>query len=31
MLPGSFRISVAQDKMTFALGEQVHQLLQWKP
>ncbi len=31
MLPGSFRISVAQDKIAFALGEQVHQLLQWKP
>jgi serine/threonine protein kinase len=28
--PGSFRISVAQDKIAFALGEQVHQLLQWK-
>jgi len=28
--PGIFRISVAQDKIAFALGEQVHQLLQWK-
>jgi len=28
--PGSFRISVAQDKIAFALGERVHQLLQWK-
>jgi serine/threonine protein kinase/Tol biopolymer transport system component len=28
--PGTFRISVAQDKIAFALGEQVHQLLQWK-
>jgi len=28
--PGAFRISVAQDKIAFALGEQVHQLLQWK-
>jgi serine/threonine protein kinase/dipeptidyl aminopeptidase/acylaminoacyl peptidase len=27
---GTFRISVAQDKLGFALGEQVHQLLQWK-
>ena len=30
MAPGTFRISVAQDKLGFALGEQVHQLLQWK-
>ena|SRR5580658_4495036 len=30
MAPGTFRISVAQDKIAFALGEQVHQLLQWK-
>ena len=28
--PGHFRISVAQDKIAFALGEQVHQLLQWR-
>jgi serine/threonine protein kinase/Tol biopolymer transport system component len=28
--PGSFRISVAQDKIAFALGEQVHRLLQWR-
>ena len=30
MLPGTFRISVAQDKIAFALGEQVHQLLRWR-
>ncbi|MGA2136154.1 MAG: protein kinase [Bryobacteraceae bacterium] len=30
LAPGTFRISVAQDKIAFALGEQVHQLLQWK-
>jgi serine/threonine protein kinase len=30
MKPGSFRISVAQDKIAFGLGERVHQLLQWK-
>ena len=30
MQAGTFRISVAQDKLGFALGEQVHQLLQWK-
>ena len=30
MRPGTFRISVAQDKIAFALGEQVHQLLQWR-
>ena len=28
--PGFFRISVAQDKIAFALGEQAHRLLQWK-
>jgi Tol biopolymer transport system component len=28
--PGTFRISVAQDKIAFALGEQVHRLFQWK-
>jgi hypothetical protein len=28
--PGAFRISVAQDKIAFALGEEAHQLLQWK-
>jgi Tol biopolymer transport system component len=28
--PGTFRMSVAQDKIAFALGQQVHQLLQWK-
>jgi Tol biopolymer transport system component len=28
--PGTFRMSVAQDKIAFALGEQVHQLLQWR-
>jgi hypothetical protein len=28
--PGSFRMSVAQDKIAFALGEQVHQLLRWQ-
>ena len=28
--PGSFRISVAQNRIAFGLGEQVHQLLQWK-
>jgi hypothetical protein len=26
----SFRLSVAEDKLTFPLGEQVHRLLQWK-
>jgi Tol biopolymer transport system component len=30
LAPGTFRISVAQDKIAFALGEQVHQLLQWQ-
>jgi Tol biopolymer transport system component len=30
MYPGTFRLSVAQDKISFALGERVHQLLQWK-
>jgi len=28
--PGYFRISVAQDKIAFPLGEEVHRLLQWK-
>jgi hypothetical protein len=28
--PGNFRISVAQDKLAFVLGERVHQLLQRK-
>jgi dipeptidyl aminopeptidase/acylaminoacyl peptidase len=28
--PGTFRISVAQDKIAFSLGEQVHRLLQWR-
>jgi Tol biopolymer transport system component len=28
--PGSFRLSVAEDKIAFALGERVHQLLQWR-
>jgi serine/threonine protein kinase/Tol biopolymer transport system component len=28
--PGYFRISVAQDKIAFELGEQVHSLLQWR-
>jgi dipeptidyl aminopeptidase/acylaminoacyl peptidase len=28
MRPGTFRISVAQDKMAFALGERTHRLLQ---
>jgi Tol biopolymer transport system component len=28
--PGTFRISVAQDKIVFALGEQAHRLLQWR-
>ncbi|MGD0365539.1 MAG: hypothetical protein ABSC93_32045 [Bryobacteraceae bacterium] len=28
--PGWFRISVAQDKVAFSLGEQVHLLLQWR-
>jgi Tol biopolymer transport system component len=28
--PGTFRISVAQDKLAFALGERVHRLLQWR-
>ena len=28
--PGTFRISVAQDKIAFALGEQVHRRLQWR-
>jgi Tol biopolymer transport system component len=28
--PGTFRVSVAQDKIAFSLGEQVHQLLQWR-
>jgi Tol biopolymer transport system component len=30
MRPGFFRISVAQDKIAFALGERVHRLLQWR-
>ncbi|MGA2133166.1 MAG: protein kinase [Bryobacteraceae bacterium] len=30
LAPGTFRISVAKDKIAFALGEQVHQLLQRK-
>jgi hypothetical protein len=30
MRPGFFRISVAQDRIAFALGERVHRLLQWK-
>ncbi len=30
LAPGTFRISVARDKIAFALGEQAHQLLQWK-
>jgi len=28
--PGTFRISVGQDKIAFSLGEQVHRLLQWR-
>ena len=28
--PGNFRISVAQDKMGFPLGEQVHRLFEWR-
>ena len=28
--PGTFRMSVAQDKIAFVLGEQVHRLLQWR-
>ena len=28
--PGSFRLSVAQDKIAFPLGERVHRLLQWR-
>ena len=28
--PGTFRISVAQDKLAFSLGEPVHMLLQWQ-
>jgi len=28
--PGTFRLSVAQDKIAFALGERTHRLLQWK-
>jgi hypothetical protein len=27
--PGAFRISVADDKLAFSLGEQAHRLLQW--
>jgi hypothetical protein len=27
---GAFRISVAEDKIAFSLGEQAHQLLQWQ-
>jgi len=30
LAPGTFRISVAQDKLAFTLGEAVHQLLQWR-
>jgi hypothetical protein len=30
LLPGTFRISAAQDKIAFSLGEQVHRLLQWR-
>jgi hypothetical protein len=30
MHPGTFRISVANDKIGFALGEQMQQLSQWK-
>jgi dipeptidyl aminopeptidase/acylaminoacyl peptidase len=28
--PGSFRISVARDKLAFILGEQTHRLLEWR-
>ncbi len=28
--PGTFRISVAQNKIAFALGEQVHRLFEWR-
>jgi len=28
--PGTFRLSVAQDKIAFALGERTHRLLQWR-
>jgi len=28
--PGTFRLSVAQDKIAFSLGEQVHRLLRWR-
>ena len=30
MRPGTFRLSVAQDKLAFPLGEHVHRLLQWR-
>jgi len=30
MRPGFFRISVAQDKIAFVLGERMHRLLQWR-
>jgi len=30
VLPGTFRISVAQDKIAFALGERTHRLLRWR-
>jgi dipeptidyl aminopeptidase/acylaminoacyl peptidase len=28
--PGSFRMSVAQDKLAFTLGERAHRLLEWR-
>ena len=28
--PGSFRVSVAQDKLAFTLGEQTHRLFEWR-
>jgi hypothetical protein len=28
--PGNFRISVAQDKLAFPLGERLHRLAQWR-
>jgi serine/threonine protein kinase len=30
LVPGTFRISVARDKLAFTLGERTHRLLQWR-
>ena len=30
LMPGTFCLSVARDKLAFTLGERTHRLLQWR-